>query len=415
MNSMRFLVCLLCCAVLAGCTSTPKPTMTQAQLTANEPDREKIFDVVVNLMEPEATTGNADAQMLLSNMYSLSQQQERRKQALPWLEKLEAKHHKGSILLLVRYELEGAAGTISLTRWQKYQTVLPTIAPEYAHSVKEFSYLDEALRMSQMAKMQALVTRYSPLCEQPVAQFATPLPNDFRATLTVNYLKQCLVQYSGKNAQARYQAVSEISQLFCTYDNPNTQCSAPGYLALTRDHLQTTDMKAASYAVYELLKANQDWLKFAAHSLTKDLRRQSQERFSHAMLVARADNAALAITALENMTSNGPLPPYDLAIRDMLLADLLSQQPTTAQQTRAIALFEQSQRNEWLPSDDRWKCFLALQELYIKTGRYQAMLQSSIDHISRNQGHMELLPPAFVTAFTRFTTPAPTPMVAPSN
>lgn len=406
MRLSRLVACISLATTLIACTSTPKPSMTPQQLTANSPLDEQVLDNLAKRLAVPAATGDQESQFFVAGLYFISRSQEQRKQALPWLIKLEQQNNVTATRALVRMELEGAGGYLSLERYNKHKELMAKEAPELLETMAELTKFDDALRVSHKAEMQRLVDTHATLCEQPLQDFKSKLPDDLRATLAVSYLRSCLIKYSDKNSTARYTAVAEITDLFCKMRNPNKPCSAQGFRVLTKPQLAPEDFKAASYAVGEILSQNDDYLEYQSHSLGDDYKSSSKEVFKRIAELKGAKNYTAAIKEAEKLKGT-KLPPLDAAMTDFMLATLLALREDKADVPQVIALYQSLQTNEWLPSKARWAGFMAMQEVLIKAGRYQEMLQSSTQLIVKNQGPIEMLPPTFVSEFKRLTKPVP--------
>lgn len=416
MRLFRLAFCMGVATALAACTSTPKPSMTPQQLTANEPLNEKVLDDLAKSLTVSAAMGDQESQFLVAGLYFISRSQEQRKQALPWLIKLEQENNPTATRALVRMELEGTGGYLSLERYKKHKDLLAKETPEMLVSIAELTKFDDALRVTHKAEMQRLVDTHAPLCEQPLQDFKSKLPDDLRATLSVSYLRSCLIKYSDKNSAARYAAVAEITELFCKMRNPNKPCSAQGYRVLAKPTLTSEDFKAASLAVGEILSHNDDYLKYQSHSLGEEFKSSTREVFKRIAELKEAKNYTAAIKEAEQLKAT-KLPPLDAAMTDFMLATLMALREDKADVPQIVALYQALQSNEWLSSKARWAGFMAMQEVLIKAGRYQDMLQSSTQLIVKNQGPIEMLPPTFVAEFKRLTTPAaaaPAPAVTSS-
>lgn len=406
MRLSHLLVCMGLATTLVACTSTPKPSMTPQQLTANRPLDEQVLDNLAKRLALPAATGDQESQFLVAGLYFISRSQEQRKQALPWLIKLEKENNVTATRALVRMELEGSGGYISLERYNKHKALMAKEAPELLETIAELTKFDDALRVTHKAEMQRLVDTHAPLCEQPLKDFKSKLPDDLRATLTVSYLRSCLIKYSDKNSTARYAAVAEITDLFCKMRNPNKPCSAQGYRVLAKPTLTPEDFKAVSYAVGEILSQNDDYLEYQSHSLGEDFKSSTKAVFKRIAELKDAKNYTAAIKEAETLKAT-KLPPLDAAMTDFMLATLMALREDKADVPQIIALYQALQTNEWLSSKARWAGFMAMQEVLIKAGRYQEMLQSSTQLIVKNQGPIEMLPPTFVSEFKRLTTPVP--------
>lgn len=406
MHLSRLVVCISVATVLAACTTTPKPSMTPQQLTANSPLDEQLLDTLAKRLSVSAALGDQESEFMVAGLYFISRSQEQRKKAVPWLIQLEKENNPTATRALVRMELEGAAGYLSLDRYKKHKDLLAKETPEMLVSIAELTKFDDALRVTHKAEMQRLVDTHAPLCEQPLKDFKSKLPDDLRATLTVSYLRSCLIKYSDKNSTARYAAVAEITDLFCKMRNPNKPCSAQGYRVLTKPTLTSDDFKAASLAVGEILSHNDDYLKYQTHSLGEEYKSSSKQVFKRIAELKEAKNYTAAIKEAEQLKAT-KLPPLDAAMTDFMLATLMALREDKADVPQIVALYQALQSNEWLSSKARWAGFMAMQEVLIKAGRYQEMLQSSTQLIVKNQGPIEMLPPTFMAEFKRLTTPAP--------
>lgn len=415
MRLSRFVVCVgLLCAVTA-CTTTPTPSMTPQQLTANDPLSQDAIDELTKRLIIPASLGDKESEFMVAGLYFISRSQEHRKQAIPWLTKLEKDNNTTATRVLIRMELEGAAGYLSLDRYNKHKQLIASQAPEMRSSIDELTKFDDAMRVTHKAEMQRLVDVHAPLCEQPLKEFKSKLPDDLRATLTISYLRSCLIKYSDKNSAARYAAVADITDLLCKMRNPNKPCSAQGFRVLTKSRLVPADLKPASYAVGEILSLNDDYLEFQSHSLGEEYKSSTQKVFTRVGELKDAKNYTAAIGELQKLQTT-KLPPLDAAMTDFMLATLMALREDKADVPKILALYQAGQTNEWLSSKARWAGFMAMQEVRLKAGQHQEMLHESTKLILQNQGTIEMLPPTFVAELTRLTTPTPAsdPMHTPA-